>query len=445
MIDNSVFSTLKARYVTFGCKLNYAETSTIASLLQQKGVVTAREDEAPDLIVVNTCSVTAIADKKCRQAVRSLNRRFPDALIALMGCYSQLKPDEAASLPGVGIVIGNDGKTKLPEMLEEWLSTRRNAMAVKQARDFDTFEHSCSRGNRTRYFLKVQDGCNYYCSYCTIPYARGHSRSPQISELIDKANEVALAGGKEIILTGVNVGDFGWHKPEKFIDLIRELDKVDGIERFRISSIEPNLLTNEIIEFVAESRHFMPHFHVPLQSGSDHVLRLMRRHYDTALFAERIARIRELLPDAFIGVDLIVGMRGETDTYFNESLDFIEQLDISRLHVFPYSERAGTSALDITPIVDASVKQERMKKILALSTAKEKDFSSRYQGTKRPVLFENYDPGTGQLSGHTDNYIKTIVSDGEGYMVNKISEVILGEPHPDGGEGFFSPAKFPEP
>lgn len=432
----SVLSSLKAKFVTFGCKLNFAETSSLADALVEHGVVTASHNETPDIIIVNTCSVTATADKKCRQAIRTLARKFPDASIIVTGCYAQLKPLEVAALPGVALVLGNDRKTTIPHVLETWLEKRHNEIRVQPARDFNQFEHSCSRGNRTRYFLKVQDGCNYYCTYCTIPYARGRSRSPEISELVDAARNVALKGGKEIVLTGVNVGDFGWHKEHTFIDLIKYLDDVEGIERYRISSIEPNLLTDEIINFVASSQRFMPHFHIPLQSGDDEVLKLMRRHYDTALFRDKISAVRDVLPDAFIGVDLIVGMRGETMSRFDKSVEFIESLDISRLHVFPYSEREGTAALDITPSVDSSEKARRAAVMLNMSMKKEEAFSLKMAGQKRPVLFENIDFEQ-KLTGHTDNYLKVIVPNGTPKFVNQQGTVILGKPIAD-KESFYS-------
>lgn len=431
MIESSAFGTLKAKYLTFGCKLNFAETSSIASVLEHRGISSASEEENPDIIIVNTCSVTSVADRKCRQAIRTLGRRYPEAAIFVTGCYAQLKPDEVSKIPGVQMVIGNDRKSELPDLLDAWRKDGSKAISVKKASEFTKFEHSCSRGNRTRYFLKVQDGCNYFCSYCTIPFARGRSRSPQISELIDYAGKTVEAGGKEIVLTGVNIGDFGRNHKETFLDLLKELEKVDGILRYRISSIEPNLLTDEILEFVAKSEKFMPHFHIPLQSGDDAVLELMRRHYDTVLFRDKIERIRSLIPDAFIGVDLITGMRGETPERFENSYRFIESLDITRLHVFSYSEREGTAALKITPIVSQEEKKERTRRMIDLSESKEKKFSERFMGTCRPVLFETYDPKMKVLTGHTDNYIKVAVTHGTVRLINNIVDVRMGESHRD--------------
>lgn len=440
MIDNSTFSTLKAKYVTFGCKLNFAETASIADMLRQQGVMEARNTENPDIVVVNTCSVTSVADRKCRSAIRTLARRFPDAAVIVTGCYAQLKPEEVAELPGVHIVLGNDRKTTLPQVLAQWLESRKQHIDIRKAKDFNTFEHSCSRGNRTRYFLKVQDGCNYFCSYCTIPFARGRSRSPQIATLVDQARKVAEEGGKEIVLTGVNVGDFGRKGNGTFLELIERLDKVEGIERYRISSIEPNLLSEEIIHFVARSRHFMPHFHIPLQSGDDEVLTLMRRHYDTHLFKQKIELIRGIIPDAFIGVDLIVGMRGETEQRFLNSLGFVDSLDISRLHVFPYSEREGTAALQIPHVVAPQEKSERAARMLALSAEKEKAFSQRMEGSRRPVLFEKMDTESGTLTGHTDNYIKVVAHSADDALINTVHDVVIGPCRPDTGEGYFSTA-----
>ncbi|MDE6287850.1 MAG: MiaB/RimO family radical SAM methylthiotransferase [Muribaculaceae bacterium] len=356
MIDNTVFNGLKALYHTFGCKLNFAETSTIARELAACGVRRVSGAETPDLVVVNTCSVTELADKKCRQAIRSFHKKYPDAAIIVTGCYAQLKSDEVAALPGVAIVAGAERKMDIVAFIRDYLEARQPLKAVSPWRDITSFRPSCSRGDRTRYFLKVQDGCDYWCSYCTIPMARGRSRSGTIDELVAQAEAAAAEGGREIVITGVNIGDFGKGRSDNFLDLIRELDKVEGILRYRISSIEPNLLTDEIIDWCASSRAFMPHFHIPLQAGDDEVLRLMKRHYDTSLFAAKVAKVREAMPDAFIGVDLITGARGETDSRFESSRAFIEGLDISRLHVFPYSERPGTKALDHDGVVAPNVK-----------------------------------------------------------------------------------------
>ena len=319
MIDNTIFGNLTAKFVTLGCKLNFAETSTIGKLLAEKGVRTATADEHPDICIINTCTVTELANKKCRQEIRKIAKENPDAVIVVTGCYAQLRSEEVAKIDGVDIVVGNDQKGEIVDFVEQWYADRRPLTKVTPLKDMKRFIPSCSRGDRTRYFLKVQDGCDYYCSYCTIPRARGRSRSGNIDDLVEQARRVAAEGGKEIVITGVNIGDFGKFSKGTFFDLARALDEVDGIERYRISSIEPDLLTDDTIRFVAESKRFMPHFHIPLQSGNDEVLRLMRRHYDRALFADKISRIREVMPDAFIGVDLITGMRGETPERFEDS------------------------------------------------------------------------------------------------------------------------------
>ena len=405
MIDDSTFGSRKALFHTFGCKLNFAETSTVAKLLAERGIIRVQKGDKPDIIVVNTCSVTEMADKKCRQTIRSFAKRYPEAAIVVTGCYAQLKSDEVASLPGVTIVAGSDKKGELGNLIDEWLVTHRPQTLVTPSKDIRTFTPSCSRGDRTRYFLKVQDGCDYFCSYCTIPMARGRSRSASIESLVDQARQAAAEGGKEIVITGVNIGDFGKRTDKTFFDLIRALDEVNGIERYRISSIEPNLLSDEIIEFVASSKRFMPHFHIPLQCGDDDVLKLMRRHYDTELFARRIESIKNHMPDAFIGVDLIVGARGETDERFENSRRFVERLPITRLHVFPYSERPNTRALTIDHVVDQEEKHRRARIMINLSERKLNEFSSRYIGTVRPLLLE-HTVHHGTMCGFTDNYLK---------------------------------------
>ena len=405
MIDNTTFGTRTALFHTFGCKLNFAETSTVATMLSERGVRRCTAGEEPDFIVVNTCSVTELADKKCRQTIRSLHRRHPDAAIIVTGCYAQLKSDEVAALPGVQIVAGIDRKLDIAGFVDTWCADHEPRTFVRPARDIRAFSPSCSRGDRTRYFLKVQDGCDYWCTYCTIPKARGRSRSGSIDDILAQARAAAAAGGREIVITGVNIGDFGHGRSDNFYDLCRALDEVDGIERYRISSIEPNLLTDEIIDFVAGSKRFMPHFHIPLQCGSDAVLALMRRRYDTALFAHKVERIRRTMPDAFIGVDLIVGARGETQQRFEESKAFVESLDISHLHVFPYSERPGTRALDLADPVDQAEKHRRAEQMLAVSAAKHRDFAGRFIGTVRPVLVEHSHAGQ-PLGGFTDNYLR---------------------------------------
>ena len=425
MIDNSTFGNSTALFHTFGCKLNFSETSSVARMFSEKGIRRVQSGETPDIVVVNTCSVTDVADKKCRQAINRFARLYPEAVIVVTGCYAQLKSDEIAAIHGVDIVAGTDRKLELLDYLDRWLENRRTESYITPLTDIRKFDPSCSRGDRTRYFLKVQDGCDYWCSYCTIPKARGRSRSGTIESIVDQARQVAEEGGREIVLTGVNIGDFGKGRDDTFFDLIKALDNVDGIERYRISSIEPNLLTDEMIEWVASSRRFMPHFHIPLQAGSDEVLRLMRRHYDTALFRHRVERIREVMPHALLGVDLIVGARGETDELFERSRDYVESLDISRLHVFPYSERPGTRALDIDYVVPQEVKHRRTNVMLRISEHKLADFASRFSGTVRPVLLEHQRPRR-PLTGFTDNYLKVEVKPVAEYA-NKVVPVMLGE------------------
>ena len=434
MIDNNIFSNKKALFHTFGCKLNFSETSTIAKLFAEKGIRRVSTGEKPDIIVVNTCSVTEVADKKCRQQIRSFAKKYPDATIIVTGCYAQLKSDEIAAIDGVDIVAGNDKKLVLTEFLDNWLENKETATYVTPTRDIREFSPSCSRGDRTRYFLKVQDGCDYWCTYCTIPMARGRSRSGTVARIGEQAEKVAKEGGKEIVITGVNIGDFGKRTDETFFDLVKALDEVEGIERYRISSIEPNLLTDEIIEFVAKSKRFMPHFHVPLQSGSDAVLKLMHRHYDTALFRHKMETIKKVMPDAFIGVDLIVGARGETDEEFENSRRFIESLPISRLHVFTYSERPGTKALNIDYVVSPEEKHKRTRIMLALSEKKLLDFSRQFEGTVRPVLIEHNRKGH-PVNGFTDNYLKVVIPDTDASEIdNHILPVRIIETINDGEE-----------
>lgn len=430
MIDRETFGTLTADYVTLGCKLNFAETSTVARLMADHGISRVHAGDRADIVVVNTCSVTAEADKKCRQAIRHAGRRHPGAAIIVTGCYAQLRPDEVAAIPGVAIVAGNDRKGLLTEYLDNWLAERRARSYVTPAADMTSFTPSCSRGDRTRYFLKVQDGCDYRCSYCTIPMARGRSRSATIAEIVEQARGVAREGGREIVLTGVNIGDFGRRSGlgEDFFGLCRALDTVDGIERYRISSIEPNLLTDPLIEWIAGgSKRFMPHFHIPLQSGSDAVLRLMGRRYTTGLFRHKIEEIRRLIPDAFIGVDLITGARGETPELFEASREFVDSLDISRLHVFPYSERRGTRALGLDAfVVPEAEKHRRARVMIALSEAKLRRFSERFAGTVRPVLLEHI-AGDGSVAGFTDNYLRVDIAGAPGHASGEITDVRLGE------------------
>ena len=427
------FQGLKAAYFTLGCKLNFAETSSVSQQLQQAGIEPVRKGEIADICIVNTCSVTEVADHKCRQAISRMVRLHPGALVVVMGCYAQLKPQQVADLDGVDLVLGSEQKgdilryiaERLEMMPEERALAAHEFHTVKTA-DIRTFVPSCACGDRTRYFLKVQDGCDYYCTYCTIPMARGRSRNGSIASMVEQAQHVASQGGHEIVITGVNIGDFGRTTGENFLDLIQSLDAVEGIDRYRISSIEPNLLTDEVLQFCARSRAFMPHFHVPLQSGSDEVLRLMHRRYDTALFASKVDLIHELIPDAFIGVDVIVGTRGETDELFSEARDFMEQLDISQYHVFSYSERPGTQALKIPHQVRPEEKHRRSQQILQLSDRKLHDFYRRFMGTTRPVLLER-SRRRGIMYGFTDNYIKVELHVSADQPDNVIVPVRLGD------------------
>ncbi len=408
MIDTAAFQGKKAKYFTLGCKLNFSETSTFGRMLTEMGVVTARKDELADICLINTCSVTDVADHKCRQAIRRLVRENPDAFVVVTGCYAQLEPQRISQISGVDLVLGSNEKAHLIQYLSDGFASRDTCgvtCKTVKTKDIKSFAPSCSRGNRTRYFLKVQDGCDYFCTYCTIPYARGFSRNPTIASLVAQAEEAVREGGKEIVLTGVNIGDFGKTTGEAFIDLVKALDGVYGIKRYRISSLEPDLLSDELIEYCAQSRAFMPHFHIPLQSGSDTVLKLMHRHYDRQLFADKIHRIKAVMPDAFIGVDVMVGCRGETPACFEETFDFLSELDVTQLHVFPYSERPGTSALSIPYVVDDQDKRERSRRLLELSDQKTHAFYERHIGTEAEVLFEKTTRGRA-MHGFTKNYIR---------------------------------------
>lgn len=406
MTEPSVLKDKKVIYYTLGCKLNFAETSTIGKMLTQRGVVKTKSGESADICVINSCSVTELADKKCRQTIRRISRQHPNACIVVTGCYAQLKGEEIKDIDGVDLVLGAAEKLDLPDRLEEFiLSGKEKSVEVTPLADIREFAPSCSRGDRTRYFLKVQDGCDYYCSYCTIPYARGRSRNGSIASMLEQVKQVVAEGGKEIVITGVNIGDFGKSTGESFLDLLKAFDEIEGIDRYRISSIEPELLSDEIIEFVATSKRIAPHFHIPLQSGSNEVLKIMRRHYDKELFCSKILKIKEIMPDAFIGVDLIVGMRGETEPLFEESFETVKNLPISQLHVFTYSERPGTQALKIEYKVSPEEKHERCTKMLSLSEYKRIEFYSSQIGQTRSVLFEQPAPGL-PMHGFTDNYIR---------------------------------------
>ena len=440
MIDTSAFQGKKAAYYTLGCKLNFSETSTFGKMLSEMGVVTAQKGESADICLINTCSVTEVADHKCRQAIHRMVRQNPGAFVVVTGCYAQLEPERISKIAGVDLILGSNEKANLVQFLSEAFTRRaaaddthvlRNSAAqykTEKTKDIKTFAPSCSRGNRTRYFLKVQDGCDYFCTYCTIPYARGFSRNPTIASLVAQAEEAAREGGKEIVLTGVNIGDFGKTTGERFVDLVKALDNVAGIQRYRISSLEPDLASDELIDYCAQSRAFMPHWHIPLQSGSDTVLKLMHRHYDRQLFADKIRRIKEVMPDAFIGVDVMVGCRGETPECFEETYELLNELDVTQLHVFPYSERPGTSALSIPYVVNDADKRERSQRLLELSDRKTQAFYERYIGTDAEVLFEKAPRGKA-MHGFTKNYIRVELSPSEAREEydNQLLSVRLGD------------------
>jgi threonylcarbamoyladenosine tRNA methylthiotransferase MtaB len=421
----------KVAFYTLGCKLNFSETSTISRSFEEKGFRKVNFTDTPDIFVINTCSVTDNADKKCKKIVKEAQKINPDGFVAIVGCYAQLKPAEIAEIEGVDAVLGAAEKFRLHELLgtfEKEKTTIRQpgkvfASEIDQKLDYHT---SYSLNDRTRTFLKVQDGCDYPCAYCTIPLARGASRSDTVENIVKAAREIASNDVKEIVLTGVNIGDFGLingQRNESFLDLIKALDEVEGIERFRISSIEPNLLTNEIIEFVAQSKRFVPHFHIPLQSGSNKILGLMKRRYKRELYQERVTKIKEVMPDCCIGVDVIVGHPGETDELFLETYNFLNELDISYLHVFTYSERENTAAIGIKPSVPQNKRAERSKMLHILSDKKKRYFYEQYLNTEREVLFEN-EENEGMMSGFTDNYIK-VTAKYDPLLVNETKKVAL--------------------
>ena len=428
MIDTSAFQGKTAAYFTLGCKLNFSETSTFGRMLEDMGVRTV--DRNADICIINTCSVTEVADHKCRQAIHRMVRENPGAFVIVTGCYAQLKPETVSKIDGVDLVLGANEKANLIQFLSEaWSGTSKvtalHRFHAVKTKDIKTFAPSCSRGNRTRYFLKVQDGCNYFCTYCTIPYARGFSRNPSIESLVGQARQAAAEGGKEIVLTGVNIGDFGETTNERFIDLVKALDGVEGIQRYRI---KPDLLDDELIEYCAGSRAFMPHFHIPLQSGSDEVLRLMHRRYDSALFAHKIELIKKVMPDAFIGVDVMVGTRGERPELFEETYEFLKSLDVTQLHVFPYSERPGTAALKIPYVVSDQDKKLRSKRLLDLSDSKTEAFYARHIGQEAEVLFERAASGKA-MHGFTRNYIRVELppSPDNDSLDNRVISVRLGD------------------
>ena len=427
MIDTSAFQGKTAAYFTLGCKLNFSETSTFGKLLEQLGVRPVEKGEHADLCLINTCSVTEVADHKCRQAIHRMVRHHPGAFVVVTGCYAQLEPEAVSRIDGVDLVLGSNEKSQLVQFLSDAWLARSKGRFTQKTKDITSFAPSCSRGNRTRFFLKVQDGCDYFCTYCTIPYARGFSRNPTIASLVRQAEDAVAEGGKEIVLTGVNIGDFGKTTGEQFLDLVKALDSVEGISRYRISSIEPDLLSDELIGYCASSRSFMPHFHIPLQSGSDEVLRLMHRHYDSALFAEKILRIKQLMPDAFIGVDVMVGCRGERPEYFEQTYELLKRLPVTQLHVFPYSERPGTQALKIPYIVEEQEKKLRSKRLLDLSEEKTQAFYAAHEGQQAEVLFERATRGRA-MHGFTRNYIRVELPASESHaeLDNQLVNVRLG-------------------
>ena len=432
MIDTSAFQGKKAAYYTLGCKLNFSETSTFGKTLADMGVITAAKGEQADICLINTCSVTEVADHKCRQAIHRMVRQNPGAFVVVTGCYAQLEGETVSQIPGVDLVLGSNEKANLIQYLSDAWSQPREGHLYEhhtvKTKDIKTFQPSCSRGNRTRYFLKVQDGCNYFCTYCTIPFARGQSRNPTIASLVEQAQQAAAEGGKEIVLTGVNIGDFGRTTHEQFIDLVKALDQVEGIERFRISSLEPDLMSDELIDYCAHSRAFMPHFHVPLQSGSDEVLKLMHRRYDTQLFAHKIHLIKEKMPHAFIGVDVMVGCRGELPECFEACYEFLKGLPVTQLHVFPYSERPGTAALRIPYVVDDKEKKRRAHQLLMLSDEKTQAFYAEQIGQEADVLFEKAARGKA-MHGFTENYVRVELpaSQAREEYDNQIIRVKLGD------------------
>lgn len=411
---------------TLGCKLNFSETSTISRMMENEGFEKKEFDDTADVYVINTCSVTDNADKECRQIVRRIQRRAPESLVVITGCYAQLKPKEISEIPGVDLVLGAKEKFNLAEHLLELSKGDSTKISSCDIEDVSGFNASYSLNDRTRTFLKVQDGCDYTCSFCTIPQARGKSRSDSIENVVKHAHDLAAKGVKEVVLTGVNLGDFGKgpdgnkKNEEGFFDLIKQLDEVEGIERYRISSIEPNLLSNQIIEFVANSKRFMPHFHIPLQSGSNTILGLMRRRYKRELYAEKVALIKQLMLHCSIGVDVIVGFPGETEVEFKETFDFLHDLDISYLHVFTYSERDNTHALTIKPVVPVNVRHERNKVLRNLSYMKSQYFMEQHKGQNRKVLFEGNNKNM-MMEGYTDNYIRIVTPYNPAFVNNIVS------------------------
>jgi len=416
----------KVAFYTLGCKLNFSETSTISRMFEQKGYKKVPFTNTPDIFIINTCSVTDNADKKCRKVVREAQSISPNAYIAIIGCYAQLKPKEISEIPGVDAVLGAAEKFRLIELLDDFVKPEQTKVLASEVTEANSFISGYSMNDRTRTFLKVQDGCNYNCSFCTIPLARGKSRSNTIESVLENAREIAATDVKEVVLTGVNLGDFGivdGKRQYRFVDLVKALDEVEGIDRLRISSIEPNLLSNEIIEFVAQSKRFVPHFHIPLQSGSDTLLKKMFRRYRRQLYADKVAKIKALMPHCCIGVDVIVGFPGETEELFMETYQFLNELDVSYLHVFTYSERANTPAAELDQVVPQKTRQKRSKMLRSLSHKKKRAFYEQHVGTQGTVLFEN-DVEKGMMHGFTENYIR-VTAKYDPIMINELKTVEL--------------------
>lgn len=416
----------KVAFYTLGCKLNYSETSTISRKFEEKGYKKVDFTEQPDIFIINTCSVTENADKKCHKIVREARAISPNAYVAIIGCYAQLKPQEIAEIPGVDAVLGAAEKFRLVELLDGFVRPEKAEVFASDIEKVNTFNTSYSMHDRTRTFLKVQDGCDYSCTFCTIPLARGSSRSDSIQNIIQQAQEISRTDVKEIVITGVNTGDFGLQngeRVERFIDLVKALDEVDGIDRFRISSIEPNLLSDEIIEFVSQSKRFVPHFHIPLQSGSNKILKLMRRRYQRELYVSRVEKIKSVMPHACIGVDVIVGFPGETNEDFLETYQFLNELNISYLHVFTYSERENTIAATMNESVPKNVRNERSRMLHILSDKKRRFFYEQHLGTTQTVLFEN-DVEDGLMHGFTNNYIR-VAAKYDPLLINELKKVVL--------------------
>lgn len=430
MIDTSIFKDRKVAFHTLGCKLNFAETTTIGKMLVENGFRAVEKDEVADVCVINTCSVTEVADRKDRQAIKQMIAKHPGAYIVVTGCYAQLQPETVAKIEGVDLVLGAQDKFDIIQHLSDLGKCDKARVCHTKRSEISNFFPSCTRGDRTRYWLKVQDGCDNFCSYCTVPIARGKSRNASVADTVKQAELAAQEGAKEIVISGVNIGDFGKTTGESFFDLIRALDEVEGIERYRISSIEPDLLTDEIIEFTAHSKRFLPHFHIPLQSGCDEVLALMKRHYKRDLFAEKIRKVKSMMPDAFIGVDVIVGTNGETDDYFHSSYEFLQSLDVTQLHVFSYSERPNTQALKIEGRVRPEEKKRRSEMLHQLSEEKRLAFYRSQIGKRAMVLWEEKRT-KGVMRGFTGNYI-VVERKYDKSLVNTVTEVVLGDLNEDG-------------